>query len=208
MEDRAKLIYILSQTFNKILQLRFEYLLEELRKQILEASVHFNICEDLWPTEQRVRTINRYRGFFSPARRAHFNQFTIIISEIFSNRFTAASFYNVFKMLKIKPELAPEMELRKLAKKLKRNNKNIKAIIDYRNKNAAHYDVIMRTIGEISLKNERIKRKPILFGDTKKMLNDIQEIFNEISRTHSNDLWSFKPLEHNHTNYILDELEK
>ena len=207
MEEKAELRYILVQALYKIVQLKFEYLLDELRKQILEANIHFGICEDLWPTQQRVKTINRYRGYFIPARSAHFNQFTIKISEIFSNRLTAPSLYNIFKMLKINPTLAPGIEVPRMAKKLRQHKKTKEAIIEYRNRSAAHYDVTMRLIGEISTNKESVKRKPILFGDTTNMLNDIQEIFNDISGAHSRNLWSFKPLEHNHTNYILDELE-
>ena len=185
----------------------FELRLDELRKQILEASIHFNICIDLWPNEERVKVINRYRGYFIPARLAHFNQFTIKISEIFSNRITAPSFYNVFKILKINPELAPGIELQSIAKRLRQHNKTKQAIINYRNRTAAHSDVTWGIEGKISLKEEKLKRKPILFGDTKKMLAEIQEIFNEISSHSKHVQWSFEPLEHNHTNYVLNELE-
>ena len=49
----------------------FENVFEILQKQLLAASVHFRIWEQLWPTEKVVDTINRYKGFFQPTRDAH-----------------------------------------------------------------------------------------------------------------------------------------
>ena len=207
MEEKAELQRKLVQVLNILVQRKFQYLLNELRKQILEASIHFHIWEDLWPTKEKVDVINRYRGYFIPARLAHFNQFTIKISEIFSNRITAPSFYNVFKMMKINPELAPGIELQSLSKRLRQHNKTKEAIINYRNRTAAHYDVVWGIEGKISLNEEKLERKPILFGDTKKMLTEIKEIFNKISLHSTRQLWSFNPLEHYHTDNILNHLK-
>lgn len=176
-----------------------EYRLDELRKQILEASIHFNICEDLWPTEEKVNVINRYIGFFQPSRIAHFNRFTILISNIFSTTQKAPSFYNIFKILRNSPQLAPGKDISSLSKRLRQHKKTKEAINDFRNRRAAHYDA--------AWPKEEPQRKPILFGDTKKMLKDMQEIFNEISGAHSHNIWSFEPLQHDHTNYVLNELE-
>ena len=185
----------------------FKLRLDELRKQILEACVHFDIYEDLWPTKEKVDVINRYRGYFIPARLAHFNQFTIKISEIFSNRITAPSFHNVFKMLRIDPKLAPGIELQSLAKRLRQHKKTIEAITNYRNGSAAHSDVVWGSEGKISLNEEKPERKPILFGNTKKMLDDIKEIFNKICLHSTRKLWSFNPLEQYDTDNILNHLK-
>jgi hypothetical protein len=48
----------------------FKSLLEELRKQLLDASIYFDIWEQLWPTTQVVDVINRYKGLFMPTRKA------------------------------------------------------------------------------------------------------------------------------------------
>jgi hypothetical protein len=185
----------------------FKLRLEKLRKQILAASIHFDICIDLWPTEERVNVINRYRGYFIPARSAHFNQFAIIIHEIFSNRENAPSFYNVFKMIRLNPNLTPGLELRLLGMRLRQHNKTKDAIMEYRNGTAAHSYVLLDTEEKALEKNEKPERKPIIFGETRKLIKEMQEIFNMISRAHSHNLWSFEPLEHNDTKHILDTLE-
>lgn len=46
-------------------QEEFENVFEILRKQLFDASVHFYISEQLWPTEEVVDIINRYKGFSS-----------------------------------------------------------------------------------------------------------------------------------------------
>lgn len=46
-------------------QEKFEDVFEILRKQLLAASAHLYIWEKLWPTEEVVGVIGRYKGFFS-----------------------------------------------------------------------------------------------------------------------------------------------
>ena len=50
--------------------------LEELRRPLLDASMHFEIWEGLWPTKQVVDVINRYKGFFMPTRKAILTKFS------------------------------------------------------------------------------------------------------------------------------------
>ena len=185
----------------------FEYRLDKLRKQILAANIHFNICIDLWPTKERVNVINRYRGYFIPARSAHFNQFAIIIYNIFRNKANAPSFHNIFKMISMNPILTPGLDPRLLANRLKKHNNTKDAIISYRNKTAAHSYLSFDVNGKPSLNEEKLKRKPIIFGATKRLLEEMKEIFNIVSEAHSKALWSFEPQEFKHTQYMLDKLE-
>jgi len=206
MNEKVDMQMALIQILDRIIENKFIYLLDKVRKQILAANIHFNICIELWPTKERVNVINRYRGYFIPARSAHFNQFAIIIHEIFSTRANAPSFYNVFKMIRIKPKLTPAIKLRLLERRLKQYNKIKDAIMDYRNKTAAHSYVVLGVDGRLLVNQEKLKRKPIVFGDTKKLLEEMRDLFNTISRAHSKDIWSFEPLEHDHTKYMLDKL--
>ncbi len=52
------------------------------------------------------------------------------------------------------------------------------------------------------------QRKPILFGDCKRMLGELQNIFNEISGAATKNLWSFKPIQHGDTNALLNHLNE
>ena|GEM_PF-6912080 len=119
----------------------FRALLEELRKQLLDASIYFDIWEQLWPTAQVVDVINRYKGFFQPTRKALFDQFSIKICNILSNDRRSPSFHKVFKMLENNPSLAPEIDIRSLRKRLKQYRAVLTAIENYRNTKAAHWDI-------------------------------------------------------------------
>jgi hypothetical protein len=161
----------------------FRFLLEELRKQLLTASVHFDIWVQLFPTAEVVGVINHYRGFFQPTIDAHIDRFFIKVSNVVSNDRRSPSFYEVFKMLENNPALAPSVEVRSLRKRLKQHKEVIERIKEYRRKRGAHWDI-----------EEKAKRKPVLFGDSRQMLTELQDIFNQISGAHSGNLWSFKYL--------------
>ena len=176
----------------------FRYLLEELRKQLLEASVYFDIWEQIWPTEKVVRVINQYRGFFLPTRKALFDQFSIKICNVTGNDHRLPSFYKIFKILEISPSLAPKVNVQSLRKRLKKHRAVLTAINSYRNTKAAHWDTT----------NLVAERKPVLFGDSKRMLKELQDIFNKICGAATNGVWSFEPLEHSDANSLLNQLNE
>jgi len=66
----------------------FLLILEEIRKQLLDASTYFDIWIQLWPTTTAVEVINRYKGFFQPIRQAILDQFFIKICNVISNNVT------------------------------------------------------------------------------------------------------------------------
>jgi hypothetical protein len=171
-------------------------LLEELRKQLLDASIYFEIWEQLWPTTQVVDIINRYRGFFLPTRKAHLDQFFIKISNVVSNDHRSPSFYRVFKMLDANPNLAVGIDVRLLRKRLKQHRTVLEGIDHYRNTRAAHWDTKIKA-----------ERKPVLYGDSKRMLKELQDMFNEISGAFTKNVWSFKTGQHGDTTAVLNTLK-
>lgn len=173
----------------------FKSLLEEIRKQLLDACVHFDIWEQLWPTEQIVDVINQYKGFFLPTRNAHLDLFFIKVCNVLSNDPKSPSFYRILSMLSKNPNLASTTSARELKNRLKKHNRVLKAIEQHRNTRAAHWDI------------RKQSRKPVLFGDSKQMLKELQDIFNEISRAHSRNEWSFRISEHGNTASLLNVLK-
>ena len=171
-------------------------LLEELRKQLLEASIHFDIWESLWPTEQAVDVINRFKGFFLPTRNAHIDRFYIKVCNIVSSKSSQPSFYRVFRILSKDENLVYGLDVRLLKKRINTYKKTLDAIEQHRNKRSAHWDT------DVSA-----QRKPILFGDCKRMLKELQDIFNEISRAVTKNVWSFKPIQHGDTSILMSELK-
>ncbi|MFC1977707.1 hypothetical protein ACFLWS_05535 [Chloroflexota bacterium] len=174
----------------------FESLLEELRQQLLDASAHFDIWVQLFPTTQVVDVINQYKGFFQPTREAHLDRFMIKISNVISNDSRSPSFQRIFKMLDRNPTLASMVDVQSLRKRLQQHKKVIKRIKEYRNRRGAHWDT-----------QERAQRKPVLFGDSRRMLQELQDIFNEISSVHSGNVWSFKYSQHGNTISLLNALK-
>ena len=175
----------------------FKTLLEELRKQLLEASIHFDIWEGLWPTAQVVDVINRYKGFFLPTRNAHLDRFFIKVSNVMSNDPRSPSFYRIFKMLDNNPDLAPGIDTRSLRKRLRQHRGVLEGINNHRNTKAAHWDT-----------QQTAQRKSVLFGDSKRMLKELQDIFNEICGASTKNVWSFKVSQHGDTTALLNHLNE
>ena len=176
----------------------FEYVLEILRQQLLGASSHFYIYEQLWPTEKVVDVINRYIGFFQPTRDALLDCITIKVSDIVSNKADAPSFYRILKMVGRDSSLAPDINVREVKQRIKKHRKTLEAIKDYRNKHAAHRIT--------SVKKGKAYR--ILLLDTKRVLKELADIFNEISGSHSKSVWSFRYTQQGDGIALIDGLKR
>ena len=179
-------------------QEEFEYVFEILRQQLLDASSHFYIFEQLWPTEKVVDIINRHKGFFQPTRAAHLDSLIIKVSDIVSNKATAPSFYRILKMIGRNSNLAPDINVREVKQRIRKHKKTLEAIKDYRNKRVAHWIT--------SVENEEVD-KPLLL-DTKRMLKELEDIFNEISVSHSKNEWSFRYSQQGDTISLLRALKE
>jgi len=175
----------------------FEYVLDILRQQLLDASSHFDIFEKLWPTEKVVDVINRYKGFFQPTRAAHLERLIIKVSDIVSNQADAPSLYRILKMVGINSRLAPDIDVHDVRQRIKKHNETLKAIKDFRNTRVAHWDTSIEKL-----------EKPVLLGDTKRMLEEFADIFNKISASHSKNVWSFKYSEQGDVIALVDGLKR
>jgi len=191
LADKGYLPYLGERYF------KFSYILEELRKQLLDASMHLEIWQELWPTTKVVDVINRYKGFFLPTRNAHIDRFYIKVCNVMSSRSSQPSFYRVFSMLNENAALAPGVDVRSLKKRLESHKNTVNAIQDYRNKRGAHWDVGIQA-----------QRKPVILGNCKRMLAELQDIFNEISGAATKNMWSFEYMQHSDTNTLLNHLNE
>jgi hypothetical protein len=100
-------------------------------------------------------------------------------------------------MLDNNPVLAPEINVRSLRKRLKQHRKVLEGIKNYRDTRAAHWDT------HIS-----VERKPVLYGDSKRMLKELQDMFNEISVASTKNEWSFRISQHGDTTALLNNLNE
>ena len=167
----------------------------ERARQLLDAQTHLDIWEQLWPTEENVGIINRYRGFFHPTRVAHLDRFFINVSNAVSNDQNAPSFHRLLKMLDGDPSLAPSIDTRSPRTRLKSQKTVLGKINRYRNKRAAHWDT------------EDEQMDPVLVGESRRLLRELQTVFNEIHRGYTgNTVWAFRFQEHTDTSRLLSSL--
>ena len=178
-------------------QEEFENGFEILQKQLLAANVHLYIWEQLYPTEKVVGTINQYIGFFQPTRAAHLDGLILKVSDVLSNKPNAPSFYRILKMIGINSSLAPDINGREIKKRLKRHKEVLEAIKDYRNKRVAHWDTSVEKLD-----------KRVLLGPAKKMLEDLKEISNKISASHSSNIHTFMYIQQGDTKSLLKALKR
>jgi hypothetical protein len=176
----------------------FEYVLDVLRRQLLDASSYFFIFEQLWPTEKAVDVIRRHKGFFQPTRAAHLASVMIKVREIVSNKADAPSFYRILKMVERNPSLARDINVREIRRRIRKHRKTFEATKDYCNKRVAHWVT--------SVEDDEVKR-PLLLA-TKRMLKEFGDIFNEISASHSKNVWSFKYSEQSDVITLIDGLKR
>ena len=181
----------------KIERDEFENAFDILQKQLLDASTHFDIWEQLWPTEKVVDTLNQYKGFFIPTRDAHLNRFINKVNDILSNKPNAPSFYRILNMISRNSDLAPSINVRETKKRFRNHKKVLEAIKNFRNKRGAHWDTSVEKLD-----------KPVLFGETKRMLKELKNISNEISASHSGKVNAFRYSQQADITILLEVLKK
>ena len=81
---------------------------------------------------------------------------------------------------------------------MKQHKATITAIDNYRNTKAAHWDI----------REQISERKPVLFGDSKRMLKEMQDIYNEICGAATNEVWSFKTAQYGDSDSLLNHLNE
>lgn len=175
----------------------FEHVLDILERQLLEASVHLYIWEQLWPTEKVVDVINEYIGFFQPTKDAHRDRCIEKVTDILSNKPRAPSVYRVLNMVGRNPSLARDIDVHEMKRRLKKHRRVLEAMKYFRNSRAAHWDT---SIGNLE--------KPVLFGDTKRMLEELKAICNEISGSHSGMIHAFRYSQQRDVIALIDGLRR
>jgi len=177
---------------------KFKSLLEQVRKQLIAAQTHLDIWEQLWPTEDNMKIINAYRGFFLPTRSAHLDQFFIKVSNVVDSDPRAPSFYRLLKAISNAPNLSPGVDVQLMRAQLRREKDLLKRMKVYRNKRAAHWDT------EVSEPLD-----PVFLGEVKQLLIELEKMFNKINISHTGGgRWVFNWVQYRDTSYILDRLRQ
>lgn len=150
----------------------FKKLIEEARQQLLAAQAHLDIWEALHPTEQVVDVLNLYKGFFIPTRDAHRDRFFIKTHNVTDTDKRAPSFHRILRMIRGYPDLAPDVDLRDPSARLRKQRDVLSRIGTFRDKRVAHWD-------------SDPPASSILLGECRKLLEELEDMFNVIHVSYS-----------------------
>jgi len=169
---------------------------------VVDALTNYTVWLGLWPTEERVDTINRYNSFFLPVRRALFANSLLQCARLFDTDTRTISLTNLLKAAKNDPKsLVPHVEPEQLGRwseQVADLEGTLEKIKRLRDQKIAHLDA-SPTGGPAPL-----------MGEMDKFLEAIKDIFNELAVAHNREHYFWGPLQKEveyHTAEVLRILE-
>jgi len=149
----------------------FDELLQRVEHELLRAQEHFDNWEAIFPTQQVIDVLNRYVGFFRPTIDAHIAQFFIKVANVTGTDQRLPSLYRLFKMIEEHADLAPNVNIKTLRSRLKAQRQLLERVRKFRDTRIAHFDTT-------------IKPDAVLFGESRSLLQELEDVFNEIRIAH------------------------
>ena len=177
---------------------------QALANELIEAHTHFYIWEQLWPTEEAVPALNRFRVFFKMTRNAHVEQFILHVAKVTEHRKDSINLWRLLDAVEQHPNIVPRIstpEVRQQRAHLEADKDILRSIRTHRNKRIAHVDEHNSWPDSPIWQDNRV-----LFGSAKKLLQDLEDIFNTLSIAHDGQSWSFKPVGADDTSRLLKDL--
>lgn len=180
-------------------QTKFEILLDNIRIQLLEAQISFDIFLALsGPEDDAVSgTVGSYIGFFEPTRAALRDRILIKVANVTeTKRKKAPSVYSLIKMLETDPLLAPLLDTADLRTRME----NLKIVAGkvrrLRDKTAAHLEL-------------GANPEDVYIHEIRDMLVGLETVFNATYKAlHPGETWSFTPVQSSDTKNLLDSLHR
>lgn len=174
---------------------------DRLQPEIFNTLLAYKVYFSIWPTEEIVDVINRYKDFFQPVRIALYYKWTMGLAKIFDSGSRTASIINLLNIaIKNKEELAQntphkeDLEAEDLTQNLLYED-----IIKLRE------DLLKHEVAIGKIKKERdqylahldTNPKPLpkkLKGEIDSLLETVSSVFNKLSSGHDGLLfsWSFQ----------------
>ena len=159
-----------------MLREEFARQLKELGETLFSASVKYAIWLELWPTEERVGTLNRYGGFFLPVRHALYSTMLMEFAKMFDRDQRTISLTNLLQIGKTDPEnLLPHaapVELEQMSQRLSQNESVLESLKRKRDQQLAHLD-------------PNPMEAPLIKGEFDRFVENLQSTFNELFRMHN-----------------------
>jgi len=173
-------------------------LLDEVRGQLLQAQISFDIWLGLSPMEDNDISdiVNSFKGFFIPTRAAHLDRFLIKVGNVLDSRHKKApSLHRLLQMLSEDPK-GRELNVAALQSRIDSQKGVATRVTRLRDKKAAHWEVGARP-------------EDVYINEIRDLLTELEGIFNDIHRgAYPYETWSFRPRESSNTQTIMEFLQE
>lgn len=156
----------------------FRALLQAIEDELYLATSHINIYKQLDDKRQYQQVHDRYPGFFKWTLEAHRIAFYIRISNVLVHEPRAPSLYRALGMIDKRPDLAPEVQPRKMRRDLRNLQELSGRSLGLRNKRFAHRDM-------------SADPPPVRFNESLDLLAELQRLYNIIFLAHHNRTFDF-----------------
>lgn len=134
-------------------------------------------------TEGEAHALNRYRGFFMPARSCLRDMALLQFTKVFDRDRRTVSLPNLLSAAKNNPTLlvpyANGDDLQSLESKIDSNEHVLNHLKSYRDQRLAHHD------------QEVSKDTSLPFGQVKQLVNDVKDMHNALSKGHERSFTSY-----------------
>lgn len=162
----------------------FKKQLGELRTIITDGIAYFSAWYSIANLdESQAKALNRYRGFFLPARNSLKSMALLQFAKVFDKDYRAVSLRNLLTAVNNNPNLltphAEENDLQDIMAKIDTNEKLLAPLKNLRDQRLAHHD---SSISEDT---------SLTYGQVKQLINDLKDMYNLLSRGHERSTTSF-----------------
>lgn len=183
---------------------KFEKWRQALANELIAAYTHYHIWEQLWPSEESVPVLNRFRVFFHYTTAAHMQLFFLHVTKITEDRRDSINLWCLLDEVEKYPSLVPGlsvMEIKQLREQLKAHRDILRRIHIHRDKRIAHVDE-RQSWPDSCLWQDTV----VTVGEAKILLQDLENLFNRLSVAHDGQRWSLKTIGLEDTNRLLKQV--
>jgi hypothetical protein len=179
----------------------FSRQLGELRSQVSDAVLSYNVYMALWPTEETVDILNRHRGFFSPIRNALYHNMMMGFAKVFDRDRRTISLVNLLREAGSgTADLVPRLSI------------NDMQAMDAQLSQCEHVLLKLKNLRDQELAHKDANPKPVprpKKGEIDNLIETIEGIFNSLSSGHDGSIWHFpKELSAEQTSEVLRILQE
>jgi hypothetical protein len=184
-------------------QQKFKQWLKQIIEELVWATCHFKVWEQLWPSTEEIANVeNLYLNFFQLTRKAHNDQFLLQLSKILDRHRDSINVFKLIEMIEKKPGLITEksLDIDTLRIRLSEKEEVFKRLKTLRDKKLTHIDEQFHI-------NANLRGSiHVYVGEARAILSDLAEILTEISVAHDGATPAFETIGIGDTSELLKML--